>query len=86
MKEPNRFWQENSASDGCNISRAKFCKPSSPPFKADENKKMKFFYRGRGNFEEKSCMYILYAIYNGVSRIQLTVYLGGWKDYPPLFV
>ena len=34
----------------------------------------------RGNFEEKSCMYILYAIYNGVSRIQLTVYLRGWKE------
>ena len=46
----------------------------------EKKNKMKFFNGGRGNFEEKSCMYILYAIYNGVSRIQLTVYLGGWKE------
>lgn len=61
MKEPNRFWQENSASDGCNISRAKFCKPSSPSFKADENKnKMKFFYGGRKVILKKKVACIFY--------------------------
>lgn len=25
-------------------------------------------------------VYFLYAIYNGVSRMQLTVYLEGWKE------
>lgn len=72
MQEPNRFWQENAASDGCNISRAKFCIPSSP-FKADEKK-----IKQNSSTGGERC--VLYAIYNGVSRMQLTVYLEGWKE------